>query len=223
MTFWEQIFSIRNDEYKTHKVITILGINIKFKRKNKNLETSLFGEGIKLYPPFSISETTIGKGTYIAQNSIISKTTIGKFCSIGPNLVCGYGIHPTNGISTNPCFYSTLKQNGMTYSSVDKIIERKNITIGNDVFIGMNVSILDGVTIGNGAVVGAGAVVTNNVEPYSIVGGVPAKHIKYRFPKEICEKLEKISWWDFDDEKIKDVEKMFFDVEGFVSKYREFD
>ena len=219
MTLLEQIFSIKNNKYKTHKILTIFGIKIKFKRKNKESDTSLFGEGVKIYPPFSISETTIGKGTYIAQNSIISKTSIGKFCSIGPNLVCGYGIHPINGISTNPCFYSTLKQNGMTYSSIDKISERKNITIGNDVFIGMNVSILDGINIGDGAVIGAGAVITKDVPPYAVVGGVPAKVIKYRFEQEVIKKMLKIQWWNWDDQKLKDVEKMFFDTEGFVVKY----
>lgn len=61
-------------------------------------------------------------------------TEIGKFCSIGPNFFCGWGVHPMDGISTSPMFYSTLKQNGMTLSLVDKVEERKNIRIGNDVF-----------------------------------------------------------------------------------------
>jgi acetyltransferase-like isoleucine patch superfamily enzyme len=216
MNILQIIFSIKNSNDRKHKIITILGIKLKLKRII-NKENGM--DEVKVYSPFQISETVIGKGTYIAQNSKISMTTIGKYCSIGPNLVCGFGIHPTTGISTSPCFYSTLKQNGMTFSDTDKIEERKPIKIGNDVFIGMNVSILDGVTIGDGAIVGAGAVVVKDVEPYSIVGGVPAKHIRYRFEKDVCEKLQKIKWWDWNDDKLKDVERMFFDVNGFVEKY----
>lgn len=149
----------------------------------------------------------------------MSMSKIGKFCSIGPNFICGWGVHPTNGISTAPCFYSTNKQNGMTYSAENKIIERKPITIGNDVFIGMNVCVLDGVSIGNGAVIGAGAVVNKDIPPYAIAVGVPARVVKYRFAPDIIEKLQKIEWWNWDDDKLQNVEKMFFEVEEFIKKY----
>ena len=85
----------------------------------------------KLNNPYFIKDSNIGAYTYIASNSHIQYTKIGKFCSIGPNLICGYGIHPTNGLSTSPMFYSTLKQNGYSLSSIDKITEFKPITIGN--------------------------------------------------------------------------------------------
>ena len=83
----------------------------------------------KLYTPFAISESNIDDYTYIAQNSKISLSRIGKFCSIGPNFLCGYGIHPINGISTAPMFYSTMKQNGTTLSDTNKIEERKIILV----------------------------------------------------------------------------------------------
>ncbi len=175
---------------------------------------------VMIYEPSFVSpDVKIGKGTYISCNAFISMTTIGRFCSIGPNLICGWGIHPTTGISTAPCFYSTRRQNGMTFAKQDKISERKPITIGNDVFIGMNVSILDGVTIGDGAIIAAGAVVTKDVPPYAIVGGVPAEIKKYRFNPQIIEKLQKIQWWNWSDKELKNVEEKFFDVEGFVNKY----
>ena len=143
-------------------------------------------------------------------------TKIGKFCSIGPGLVCGWGIHPINGLSTHPMFYSTLRQNGMTLSAVDKVVERKPITIGNDVFIGANVTILDGVTIGDGAVIGAGAVVSKDIPSYAVAVGCPIQIVKYRFNSEQIEALRKIEWWDFDDDKLKEVERLFFEVERFI-------
>ena len=181
------------------------------------IDDSVISDKSKLYPLYHVSNSKIGDYTYIAMNSFISMTTIGKFCSIGPNLVCGWGIHPTNGISTAPMFYSTMKQNGMTLSAVDKIEERKPISIGNDVFIGANVTILDGVTIGDGAVIGAGAVVSKDIPPYAIAVGCPIEIKRYRFPTEQIDALQKIWWWDYDEEKLKVVERYFFDVEKFIN------
>lgn len=129
--------------------------------------------------------------TYISSNANISYTKIGKYCSIGPNLVCGWGIHPIDGISTSPMFYSPMKQNGFSVCCKPKIKERKQITIGNDVFIGANVTILDGVTIGDGAVIGAGAVVSKDIPPYAVAVGCPIKVTKYRFSKDQIESLLK--------------------------------
>ena len=173
-------------------------------------------EWSKIYSPCKITNTRIEKGTYIAINSMISYADIGKFCSIGPNFLCGYGVHPIEGVSTSPCFYSTLKQNGRSYCDKDKIEERKKIVIGNDVFIGMNACVLDGVTIGDGAVIAAGAVVVNDVEPYSVVGGIPAKHIKYRFDEDVIVRMLDIKWWNWDDKKLKYVEECFFDIDKFI-------
>ena len=88
--------------------------------------------------------------------------------------------------------------------------------IGNDVWVGMNVIIMRGVTIGDGAVIAAGSVVTADVEPYSIAGGIPAKHIRYRFSKEIIESLLEIRWWDWPEEKIRKNVHLFYDIENFI-------
>lgn len=213
-----KLYWIENRNNK--KIIHILGM--KFSKKQFHSVCNMEINGALLIQPIiGFSNATIGKGSYVARNSCISYTDIGKYCSIGPNFLCGWGIHPTTGISTSPCFYSTHKQNGMTYSTTDKIEERKKITIGNDVFIGMNVTVLDGVTIGNGAVIGAGAVVVSDIPPYAVAVGVPAKIVKYRFSPEIIEKLEQIQWWNWEDDRIKDVERMFFNVEEFVRIYGE--
>lgn len=173
----------------------------------------------KIMPIANIGDVIISDYTYVARGSVIHRTTIGKCCSIGPNLFCGWGIHPTNGISTHPMFYSRLRQNGMTLSSENKIEELKPITIGNDVFIGANVTILDGVTIGDGAVIGAGTVVSKDIPPYAVAVGCPIRIVRYRFADDKIEKLRKIEWWNFDEEKLKDVERMFFDVDEFIERY----
>ena len=173
---------------------------------------------VMLYAPYSLSDSSIGRYTYIARNSIVSNTTIGSFCSIGPNFLCGWGIHPITGISTSPMFYSTKKQNGFTLSETDKIEERKRIVIGNDVFIGANVTVLDGVTIGDGAVIGAGAVVSKDIPPYAVAVGCPIRIIKYRFDNDQIEALRRLNWWSFDDDDLKDVERFFFDIDGFIQR-----
>jgi len=173
----------------------------------------------KPYPPYHIRECQIGDYTYISKNSWISRTSIGKFCSIGPNLVCGWGIHPVDGISTHPMFYSTLKQNGMTLSATDKVQERKPIKIGNDVFIGMNVTILDGVAIGDGAVIGAGAVVSKDIPPFAIAVGNPIRILRYRFGKSTIKKLLKAKWWDWPPEDLRKIEKNIFNIDAFIKNH----
>ncbi|UEG49470.1 hypothetical protein LK994_12585 [Ferruginibacter lapsinanis] len=195
-------------------------LNFPFDLYRPSNNSSTISTLAKMYPPYKISHSTIDDYTYVSINSIINNTTVGKFCSIGPNLVCGWGIHPIDGISTSPYFYSTHKQNGDTLSDYNKAVEQRPIFIGNDVFIGVNVTILDGVTIGDGAVIGAGAVVATDIPPYAVAVGVPAKVVKYRFEERKIKELLEIKWWDFFAEKLKDVEKDFFDIEKFIEQHK---
>lgn len=181
---------------------------------------SLLGDKVVLSGKFSIQDSQIGNFTSISTNSRISLTTIGKYCSIGPNFISGWGIHPIGGISTSPIFYSTSHSTGKVFSKTNKIVERERINIGNDVWIGSNCTVLDGVSVGNGCIIAAGAVVTKDVPDYAIVGGIPAKIIKYRFNDETIKELQKIKWWDFENDNIQDVEKYFFNIEEFIKKYK---
>ena len=183
---------------------------------NQILSKSYKGINTKLNPPFRITNSYIGNYTYIAEGAKINKTIMGKYCSIGPNLISGWGIHPTNGFSTHPMFYSTMKQNGMTLAKEDKIQELIQINIGNDVFIGMNVVILDGVTIGNGAIIGAGAVVSKDIPDYAIAVGNPIQVIKYRFNEEIRKKLIELEWWNISDDILPLIEENFWDIEKLI-------
>ena len=210
--FFGTVYEIISNDAVIQKIETIAN-------HKKSVSNSSINAHTKLYTPCYVSNSEIENYTYIASNSKVSMTSIGKFCSIGPNFLCGWGIHPTNGISTSPMFYSSLKQNGITLSSVDKVEERKKIKIGNDVFIGANVTVLDGVCIGDGAIIGAGAVVSIDIPPYAVAVGCPIKIIKYRFEEKQIEALLKIKWWDFPEEKLHEVEKLFFDVNEFILKY----
>lgn len=170
--------------------------------------------------PYDLRDVQIGDFSYVSINSCISFTEIGKFCSIGPNFFCGWGIHPTHGISTSPLFYST--KSPYSFCKENKIEDRKKIMIGNDVFIGANVTVLDGITIGDGAVIGAGTVVSKDIPPYAVVAGSPVQILRYRFDQNKVQKLLDLKWWNFSDEQLKSVEKYFFDIDNFIdTKYYE--
>lgn len=179
---------------------------------------SLVADNSRVYAPYYLHTVKVGAYSYVAKNSNITNCTIGKFCSIGPNFCCGLGIHPTNGISTSPMFYSPSRVDGSALVTMPKVEESKHTTIGNDVFIGANVTVLDGVTIGDGAVVGAGAVVSKDIPPYAIAVGCPICIIKYRMTEEQIAAMLRIRWWNWDDERLLDVERMFEDIDGFIDK-----
>ncbi len=124
-----------------------------------------------------------------------TKLIIGKFCSIAPNrvIIMLGGLHRTDWVSTYPfnVFYKEFKHiKGIPFSKGD-------VKIGNDVWIGLDAVILSGITIGDGAVIGANSLVTKDVPPYAIVGGDPAKILRYRFDEKTIQKLLEIKWWDW--------------------------
>ncbi|MEG1616805.1 MAG: DapH/DapD/GlmU-related protein [Bacteroidales bacterium] len=219
--YLKRIFPVTFLKRIIFKVISFGVPEIRVLRDNgKMLWKSHIAKNAVVFDNCRITNSVISDYTYISYNSTINNTVIGKYCSIGPNLLCGWGIHPLDGISTHPVFYSSKKQIGFTYAKKNKIEETKPIFIGNDVFIGANVTILDGTTIGDGAVIGAGSVVTKDVPPYSISFGVPCKVSRYRFNQDQIEKLLNIKWWDYDNpEKLKDIERDFFNIDQFIMEH----
>lgn len=204
---------------KIRDLVILIYPDLKNTIKNNNqnsLIRTYLGYDCKITPPYRLSNSIIGNYSYTSENSVINNVVMGKFCSIGANFMAGRGIHPTNGISTHPMFYSTAKQNGTTLCKKNKIDELKQIIIGNDVFIGMNVTVLDGVTIGDGAVIGAGSVVSKDIPPYAIAFGNPIKIVKYRFEEDIINKLLKIKWWNFKPTDLSLIENHFFEIEDFI-------
>lgn len=182
-------------------------------KRIKNQRKSKFGDGV-----------TVGAHTYgvgpdtVCLQKDSDHVRIGKYCSIANGVyIMGSGNHNYKGVSTFP-FTARILNKGNNKDSYGK----GPVVIGNDVWVGHNAIILSGVTIGDGAVVAAGGVVVNNVPPYSIVGGVPAKVIKYRFSEEIINELLAIKWWDWDFSKVlSNIDDFYLDVEKFISIHKD--
>jgi acetyltransferase-like isoleucine patch superfamily enzyme len=164
-----------------------------------------------------------------------STTTLGRYCSVARAVNIGQFDHPKDWLSTNPFQYQRTFKIGTgkyfrhkdVYDQivVDEDCRRRAVAatkfktaIGNDVWIGHGAIVISGVTIGDGAIVAAGAVVTKDVPPYAIVGGVPAKVIKYRFPPEVTEQLLDVKWWRFAPWDLAGIE--FFDVSAAIKQIR---
>ena len=173
---------------------------------NKN--TSLEGFN-KVHEQVSIGNSKIGCYTYIGRNSRLENCKIGRFTSIAHDVSVEPYTHPVSGfLSTSPVFFSKLGQCVESFVSESKFNEIKtiddyNCIIGNDVWIGSSVKIIGGLSIGDGVIIAAGAVVTKDVPPYAIVGGVPAKIIKFRYSEEKIKILMNFQWWNKDVDWIK--------------------
>ena len=172
--------------------------------KSSILDSEILGYN-KIGKNTGVVNSKIGNYTYIGDNSSINNTIIGSYCSIAGLVKSGLGNHPVNFVSTSPLFYSQSKHLKITLADKSFFNECKSekSEIGCDVWIGENVIVMDGIKIGNGAIVAAGSVVTKDVPDYAIVGGVPAKIIKFRFTEDIIKYLQTLKWWEKDIEWLK--------------------
>lgn len=201
-------------------------MNVSFGYK-ANISVNTVFEGQNKIGRFSWIDGVVGYGSYIGDECTIF-AKIGKYCSIGHKVTVLTGTHPSHVfVSTSPVFFSLGKQNGTTYVHKQKFIEknyadeqnRYGAIIGNDVWIGYNVTIMGGVTIGDGAIIATGALVNNDVEPYTIVAGQPAKVINKRFTEEQIEWLIKFKWWDKPVNWIQKHAEEFDNIEMFISMH----
>jgi len=181
-------------------------------------ERSSLGRYNVLFAQATVVNSTVADHTFIQKQSTVLNADIGKFCSIAAGVRIGLGNHPIDMVSTHPAFYAVSQPIAKTYSQADVHESFKRINIGHDVWIGERAIILDGVTVGDGAVIGAGAVVTKSVEPYAVVGGVPATLIKYRFEKDVREQLSAMKWWDRSDEWLQKNAASFINVQQLITQ-----
>lgn len=173
----------------------------------------------------------IGYLSYIGTITEIYNTDIGRFCSLARNIIIGPTNHPTDRLSSHlfcfankgPFGNSNDYQDWMRTPALES--NRARVEIGNDVWIGANVTVMRGISIGDGAIIAAGSVVTKDIEPYTIVGGVPAKKIRDRFDKETTERLKTLKWFQYDFRKSVlpnlDVEKIEKTISTLETKINE--
>lgn len=208
-------------------LFTKIVYGIKYKGNNLKIEYLVelnncsFSNFNSVYKYSRLRNSHFGDYTYIARNTLIQNASVGKFCCIGPNVNIGLGSHPSNTfVSSHPLFYSTGRQAG-NLKIIDKDLfkEYEQTIIGNDVWIGANAIIKSGVNIGDGAIIASGAVVTKDVEPFSVVGGVPAKHIRYRFTQDQINFLKSFKWWNNDLNFYKEHKHLFLDIDALMDKF----
>lgn len=196
--------------------------------KHSDLDfNSRFG-GANRIGEHSFFKGKMGYGSYIGSHSHLN-AQIGKYCCIGSGVHTLSGKHPIANefVSLHPAFYSVRKQEVETYVTKQLFNEdtyadeegKVPVIIGNDVLLGYGATIMGGVKIGDGAVVAANATVVKDVEPYTIVGGLPAKLIKKRFTDDQITFLCNFRWWDRDIKWIKENANKFQDIEQFILEF----
>lgn len=164
----------------------------------------------------------IGEGTYgrpdIRFYDEGATLKIGRYCSIAGGVsILLAGEHHYDWVSSYPFGFFANGEDGLPARSVTK----GDVVIGSDVWIGFDAMILSGVKIGDGAVIAARALVNKDVEPYAIVGGVPARHLRYRFSEETIKRMLEIKWWNWSEEKIHAERHLLQspNIEEFIAKY----
>ncbi|MFP1646552.1 CatB-related O-acetyltransferase [Pontitalea aquivivens] len=153
-------------------------------------------EPVRVFSGCSLSNVRIGAFSYVSPGASLHNASVGRYCSIGDGVKI-LSQHPHGSLTTSPFPYQRLFAAPFDADPLHDYARVLPTTIGNDVWIGSGAKIKSGITIGDGAIVGAGAVVTRDVVPFSIVGGVPAEIIRFRFSNKVILEITNLAWWNY--------------------------
>jgi phosphonate metabolism protein (transferase hexapeptide repeat family) len=198
-----------------------LGLEPSIHRTASVRETT-FGAYCEVGARTKVAESSFGDYSYVVNDSDIIYTNIGKFCSIAAHTRINPGNHPLDRVALSHFTYrSSAYGFGADESAFFDWRRASRCVLGNDVWIGHGATVLPGITIGDGAAIGAGAVVSRDVPPFTVMVGVPARLVRYRFPPHIIASLQRIAWWDWTRDQLHVALGDFraLDAESFCTKY----
>ena len=204
---------------KTVRAVSGVSV-IRRTKENREVKTKVnvkgpFPDEVRVLPVNEKPLVRLGRGSYIVDgtvehdNAVVASILVGHYSSIAGDIkFCLGQDHPMSSLSTYRAEVIGFSEDEWAkWIEADMSREwcepKSQIIIGHDAWIGRGCTIMGGIHIGNGACVAAGAVVTKDVPPYALVGGIPAKVIRYRFPEETIERLQRIKWWYWPKEKIR--------------------
>jgi acetyltransferase-like isoleucine patch superfamily enzyme len=185
------------------------------KLRGAAISRSSFDFDAKVEAGSKIVDSKFGRHSFCGYDCVIINTCIGSFCSLANNVTIGGAAHPLAFLSTSPVFLSH-KDSVKTKFSRHDYLPQIRTEIGHDVWIGDGAYVKAGVKIGHGAAVGMGAVVTKDVPPYAVVGGNPARILKYRFRPEVIEALLHWAWWDLPAAELQAIGPLTHDPEALL-------
>jgi phosphonate metabolism protein (transferase hexapeptide repeat family) len=188
-----------------------------------SLRNATLGRFTELKERVQFWDSSLGDYSYVERHAEVIYSAIGNFCAIAPDVRINALNHPIDRVSQHKITYRPNEY--FVGARIDKEFREARIAqrveIGHDVWIGHGAIILPGMRIGHGAVIAAGAVVTKDVAPFAIVGGVPARFLKWRFAPEISTRIIALSWWDWEHDRLAAAvdDMRVLDVTAFLAKY----